>query len=230
MSGHILLEGGSEFGGQMAAPDRRAIELAGGYDIPICIIPTAAAPDHNDRRAGQNGVRWFEGLGARQVSALPLTDQASANDESIAGALRTARFIYLLGGFPGYLARTLKDSLSWEAILEAYRRGAVIGGSSAGAMVLCEYYYDPDRDRVESGFDLLPNACIVPHHDAFGRAWVPRLAALLPGARLIGIDEQTGMIDDDAGGRWNVHGKGTVTVYTDGQAKTFRPGELAEIE
>ena len=28
--GHILLEGGAEFGGQMAAPDRRAIELAGG--------------------------------------------------------------------------------------------------------------------------------------------------------------------------------------------------------
>ena len=28
--GFILLEGGAEFGGEMATPDRRALELAGG--------------------------------------------------------------------------------------------------------------------------------------------------------------------------------------------------------
>ena len=83
MKGYILLEGGAEFQGQMAAPDRRAMELAGGMDAPVAIIPTAAAPDQNHRRAGNNGVRWFQSLGARQVRALELIDRASANRTSV---------------------------------------------------------------------------------------------------------------------------------------------------
>ena len=65
--GYLLLEGGAEFGGRMSEPDLRAIELAGGFDAPICIIPTAAAPDHNHKRAGNNGIRWFKSLGAKKV-------------------------------------------------------------------------------------------------------------------------------------------------------------------
>ncbi len=53
MSGYILLEGGAEFGGRMAQPDLRAIELAGGIEVPVCILPTAAVPDNNHHRAGQ---------------------------------------------------------------------------------------------------------------------------------------------------------------------------------
>ena len=51
MAGYLLLEGGAEFGGQMAVPDRRALELAGGFEARISIIPTAAAPDNNFLRA-----------------------------------------------------------------------------------------------------------------------------------------------------------------------------------
>ncbi len=43
--GYLLLEGGAEFCGRMRDPDLRAIELAGGFDAPLRIIPTAAAPD-----------------------------------------------------------------------------------------------------------------------------------------------------------------------------------------
>lgn len=53
--GYLVLEGGAEFGGRMAEPDRRALALAGGPEAPIVIIPTAAAPDHNHERAGQTG-------------------------------------------------------------------------------------------------------------------------------------------------------------------------------
>jgi cyanophycinase len=83
MTGYLLLEGGAEFGGQMSEPDRRAMALAGGGDAPISIIPTAAAPDNNYRRAGNNGVNWFQSLGATNVAWLPLIDKASANDASI---------------------------------------------------------------------------------------------------------------------------------------------------
>ncbi len=85
--GHLLLEGGAEFGGQMRDPDLRAIELAGGFDAPLRIIPTAAAPDHNHDNAGNIGVRWFKRLGARDVDSLPLIDKSSANDEDIAQSL-----------------------------------------------------------------------------------------------------------------------------------------------
>src|SRR5512147_268122 len=109
--GYLLLEGGAEFGGSMRDPDRRAIELAGGFNAPIRIIPTAAAPDNNQQRAGNNGIRWFQSLGAKDVVSLPLIDKASANDEKIAQSLREAKLIYMLGGFTHYLGQTLKASL-----------------------------------------------------------------------------------------------------------------------
>jgi cyanophycinase len=99
--GYLLLEGGAEFGGRMREPDLKAIELAGGSDAPIRIIPTAAAPDNNHQRAGNNGIRWFQSLGAKDVLSVPLVDKLSANEESIAGSLRRAKLIYMLGGFTG---------------------------------------------------------------------------------------------------------------------------------
>jgi len=225
MAGYILLEGGAEFGGQMAVPDRRAIELAGGFDARISIVPTAAAPDNNHERAGRNGERWFSSLGAKRVSVLPLTDQDSANQPAIVEALRASRLIYLLGGFTHYLGQTLASSAGWRAMLTARENGAVIAGSSAGAMVLCQHYYNPEEGQVVEGLGLIPNACVLPHHSTFGKGWATRLTGLLPNAVLIGIDERTGMIDDGDDGRWNVYGQGAVTLYRGGQAATYPSGE-----
>jgi len=228
MAGYLLLEGGAEFGGQMAEPDLRAMELAGGPGALICIIPTAAAPDNNAQRAGNNGVRWFRSLGAKQVELLPLVDKASANDPHIADRISQSRLIYMLGGFTGYLGETLKGSASWQAMLRAYEAGAVIAGSSAGAMVMCQYYFDPARGQVVEGLELLPNTCVLPHHNTFGKGWAPRLSKLLPDVVLLGIDERTGMLDDGDEGRkvgWRVYGQGTVTLYRRGQSKVYRAGE-----
>ncbi len=106
--GYLLLAGGAEFGGRMSEPDLRAIELAGGFDAPICIIPTAAAPDNNHKRAGNNGIRWFKSLGAKNVFAVDVINSVSANDSSLAASIRASRLIYLLGGFPRHLGETLK--------------------------------------------------------------------------------------------------------------------------
>jgi cyanophycinase len=225
MAGYLLLEGGAEFGGAMAEPDRRAIELAGGPDARVSIIPTAAAPDNNHARAGGNGVRWFRSLGARNVEALPLLDRASAEQPAIAAALREARLIYLLGGFTHYLGQTLADSASWRAILEAYAGRAVVAGSSAGAMVLCEHYYDPASGQVVAGLGLVPNACVLPHHNTFGKRWAARLAAELPNSVLLGVDERTGMIDDGGAGRWRVFGGGAVTLYRAGRPVAYAAGQ-----
>ncbi len=224
MQGHILLAGGAEFGGRMAEADRRAIELAGGFDTRLSIIPAAAAPDHNHQRAGANGARWFASLGARQAAALPLIDHASAGDPAICAALEQSRLIYLLGGFTHYLGQTLLGSAAWQAALAAYAAGAVIAGSSAGAMVLCEHYYDPHRGQAERGLGLVPNACVLPHHNTFGKGWAPRLSALLPGVLLLGIDEGTAMIDDGPSGAWGVYGQGAVTIYRAGQPTVYASG------
>ena len=137
MQGYLLLEGGAEFGGQMSEPDRRAIELAGGRDSSICIIPTAAAPDNNHQRAGR-------------------------------------------------------------------------------------------KRQVVEGLGLLPNTCVLPHHDTFGKNWAQQLASLLPGVVLLGIDERTGMIDDGQEGRkmgWRVYGQGAITLYRKGQHRVYQVGE-----
>ena len=211
--GTILLAGGSEFQGDMAIADRRAIELAGGTEARLSIIPAAAAPDNNHQRAGQNGVKWFKALGAVDVRSLPLIDWKSANDAAVVRSLRQSRMIYLLGGFPRHLAKSLAGSESWRAILAAHQSGGIIAGSSAGAMVLCDHYYDPHKKEVLSGLGLIPGVCVLPHHDTFGQSWAPELVQRLTGAVLIGIDEETGLLNDGPNGQWQVYGTGGVTLY-----------------
>ncbi len=220
----IVLEGGSEFGGRMSEPDLRAIELAGGLDIPICILPTAAAPDNNHKRAGSNGIRWFKSLGATNVFSVDVINSVSANDKSIAASILNSKLIYLLGGFPRHLGETLANSLCWQAALDAHEKGAVIAGSSAGAMVLCEHYYDPNERKLLRGLNLIPNACVLPHHNKYGKAWEMQLKQVLPNAILLGIDEHTGMVHD-ADGKWTVYGAGEVTVYSGEQVEVKKRGE-----
>lgn len=222
--GILLLEGGAEFGGRMSEPDLRAIQIAGGLEVPIAILPTAAAPDQNHERAGRNAIRWFSSLGALHPEVVPVIDKASANDPALADRIRNARLIYILGGFPSYVAKTLFGSHAWQAALDAYESGAVLGGSSAGAMVLCQHLYDPEQGATVPGLNLIPNACVLPHHNGFGKNWAPRLTQTLANAVLIGIDEQTGMLDDPAGA-WTVHGAGQVTLYRAGTIETYSRGQ-----
>ena len=221
--GYLLLEGGAEFGGRMREPDLKAIELAGGFAAPVRIIPTAAAPDNNHQRAGNNGVRWFQSLGAKDVGALPLIDKTSANDDSIATSLREAKLIYMLGGFTGYLGETLQGSVTWHAVLEAYAAGAVVAGSSAGAMVMCEFYYDPSRGQVIEGLNLVPGSLVLPHHNTFGKSWASRLLEISR-VTLVGIDEGTGMLDDGVG-TWTVYGAGEVTLYRNQKVEIHPTGK-----
>ncbi len=166
-TGYLLLEGGAEFGGRMADPDRRALELVGGFDSVLSILPTAAAPDHNHNRAGQNGKRWFESLGARQVAVLPVIDRDSADLTMNAAAIQNSRLVYLLGGFTHFLGQTLSGSLCSQAMRSAFEAGAVIAGSSAGAMVLCQYYYHPGSSSVFEGLNSICRA------RAFCRTTIP---------------------------------------------------------
>jgi cyanophycinase len=228
--GYLLLAGGAEFNGHMEVPDRRAIALAGGRNARISIVPAAAAPDNNHQRAGQNGVRWFEHLGAVNVSAVPLIDRNSADDPAVVETLQHSMMIYLLGGFPRHLAQSLAGSNSWQAIISAYQSGAVIAGSSAGAMILCDSYYDPHAKQTRAGLGLIPHACVLPHHNTFGQNWAPELIQQLTDVILIGIDEQSGMLDDGPHGRWQTYGAGGVTLYKNNRQIHFATGQPFELK
>lgn len=226
MNGTLLLEGGAEFGGMMYLPDTRALELAGGSQASVVIIPTAAAPDHNAERAGRNGERWFRNLGAHNVSILPLLDRASAADSGVCHVLRSARLIFLLGGFTHYLGQTLLDSPAADAMRAAHADGAVLAGSSAGAMVLCEVYLNPEDMSLHPGLNLLPGCCVLPHHNTFGMRWAARLLSLIPDKTLIGIDEHTGLLNDDPSGLWRVCGQHSVTLYKGSSHQEYSPDQV----
>lgn len=225
--GFILLEGGAEFGGQMASVDAQALELAGGPDAAVRFIPAAAAPDQNDQRVGKIASAWFTRLGARNARSLPIIDSASAADMQLAEELRQARLIYLPGGFPHYLGQTLAGSRCWHAAEQAYAAGAVVGGSSAGAMVVCQWYFDPARRVVVPGLGLVTNACVLPHHNSNGGSWATTLLSALPGAILIGIDEQTGAIG--RAGSWTVYGRAAVTLYRNRTTEIYHAGQSFEL-
>lgn len=228
--GYLVLQGGSEFGGQMRVSDLRAIALAGGRDAAVVIVPAAAAPDGNHLRAGHNGLHWFQMLGARDVTVSSLVDRPSADDPDVASGLRRSRLIYLLGGFPGYLAEVLQGSAGWKAIRAALKEGAVLSGSSAGAMVLGDYFYNPVRQKQAKGLGLLQATSVVPHFNSFGRTWISRLQKELPSVNLIGIDEETGMINDGPDGTWSVYGGGGVVIYRGRRSERYGAGERLGIE
>jgi hypothetical protein len=83
---------------------------------------------------------------------------------------------------------------------------------------------DPSHERVHRGLGYLANACVLPHYSTFGRQWVARLGELSPSAWLVGIDEETGMLDEEAGRQWRVYGQGQVTLHRHGHTKAFSAG------
>ena len=224
--GHLVLQGGAEFTGDMAAADRRSIEIAGGNTAKIRIIPAAAAPDNNHEKAGLNGKLWFESLGAEDVSVVPLIDFNSAQNLKNVDALKKADLIFLLGGFPVHLARSLNASKSLQAIKTAYGNGAIISGSSAGAMVLCDWFFDPYKQKMVTGIGLVRCFRILPHFNTSGHHWETRLKENKASIGLLGIDEQTAVINDGPNRRWQVYGKGNATFIKNGQKTVCPPNSF----
>ena len=73
----------------------------------IAILPTAAAPDHNHLRAGRNGQRWFELLGASRVDVVPVTDKQSADNPDFVTRVATATFDLSIGRISALSLRDL---------------------------------------------------------------------------------------------------------------------------
>ena len=225
-TGTLALVGGAEWREGCRKFDAALLEAAGTDEV--LVLPTAAAFE-NPRRAVETARQYFEDLGAR-VSGLMVLGRTEAEDATNAAIVRGSRFVYIGGGSPMHLRSVLKGSRLWESLLEAWRDGAVLAASSAGAMVLCDPMVDPRGGAYTVGLGLLANMPILPHHDTTPAHLRERSMELRPeGAVLVGIDEQTALLRDPDGG-WRVAGQGSVTLYGPGRDEVATYGSDATID
>ena len=227
--GVLGLVGGDEFHPGNEPHDALLAAAARG---PAYVVATAAARSRPDM-AVRTAQTWFQRFGL-DVAELAVYTSAQAHNPALAEAALGAGFIYLPGGDPGLVANVLRDSPVGNAIVEAWRDGAALAGSSAGAMGLCavtlvrQSFPGHVQRRPAPGLAVVPNAAVLPHHNTFGAKWYPSARAALPDAVLIGIDERTCALWD-AGG-WRCLGAGAVTVYVPGrEAGPVLSGELEGI-
>ena len=209
-SGPLALVGGAEWT-EGCGFDQILWEASGRSEVVV--LPTAAAYEHPDR-AIETATKWFSTFGASAVG-LGVLSRRDAFDEALIGRLKAARFIYLSGGSPMHLRSVLKDSPAWDALVEAWRGGAVVAGSSAGAMVLGESMVDPRGGALTLGLGLISGVAVLPHSDAWSEEKTHRTVQLATGhLRIAAIDERTALIRD-ASGKWSVEGAGDVAVFVD---------------
>ena len=139
--GPLALIGGNELHPGNEEQDRILVDAAG--EGPSFVLATAAGRQRPDL-AVSNARSWFRGLGL-EVEELPAVRRRDVTSGSVAARARAGRFFYLVGGDPGLVPATLAGTPVWEAVLEAWRGGAALAGSSAGAMALGTWTLIRDR-------------------------------------------------------------------------------------
>ena len=185
-------------GGLSDAIVDRFIELAGGSDASIVVIPTAGGADRYTDRVGA----FLRQRGAKRITVLHTNDPEVANTDGFVAPLEDARGIWFGGGRQWRLvdayAGTKTETMFW-GVLE---RGGVIGGSSAGATIQGSYLArgDTKNNQImmgdhEQGFGFLSNVTIDQHVLARNRQF-DMFVILKEKPRLlgIGIDEKTAII------------------------------------
>ena len=230
----VLLGGAAPAGAQQVGPARgalvlvggnlqdpgiveRFLELAGGPDAPVVLVPTAGGAESYDETWG--GGAAFRAAGATRLTVLHTTDRDTANTPAFVEPLRRARGVWFGGGRQWRLADAYLDTKVHEALRELLDRGGVIGGSSAGATILGSYLVRGDtRTNTimmgdhEEGFGLLRGVGIDQHllrrNRQFDLIDVVRARPDLLG---IGIDEDTAIVVQ--GDRFEVIGRSYVAIY-----------------
>jgi cyanophycinase len=210
-NGTLALVGGAELTDACEAVDRDLLAVAGGG--PVLVLPTAAAFEHPER-AVANAQRWFASLGTEAVGLMVLA-RADAYDGANVDAVRRARFVYITGGSPMHLRSTLKATPLWDAVAAAYREGAVIAGSSAGAMVITDPMTDPRGDAFTIGLGLVAPLAVLPHAEEWSASRRKRALDLAgPAVPVVALASGAAAVRA-SDGRWRSHGE--VAVYLGGR-------------
>ena len=188
----------------------------------MLILPTAAVT--GPRKAASDGVRHFSRLGAL-ASELMVLDHHQTDDEEFIKAVSGTSIIYFTGGSPDHLLATLEASTLLVRLHEELDKGAIIGGSSAGAMVMGSMMRRPSSGEWVAGLGIAAGLAVLPHHEGSEPAVVAEeLARTAPHElKVLGIDAGTCCFGTS--GNWKVLGPGRVTVYQKGTWTTLSSGE-----
>jgi cyanophycinase len=194
-SGTLFIVGG---GGIPEKGVETFLDLAGGKDAPIVVLPTSM-PD--PIRPGQD--RMFKRGGATNVHVLTARVLADVEAPENLQLLREARGVWFGGGRQWNFVDAYAGTRAEPLLHDVLRRGGVIGGSSAGASIQGDYMCrgnplgpnDIMSEGYERGLNFLPGVAIDQHFTQ--RKRLPDMTALMntyPQLLGIGLDETTAII------------------------------------
>ena len=215
--GWIVPIGGAEDKESRRRILKRFVQLSGGRDAHIAVIPTAS-------RLAETGDRYeelFDRLEAGKVTTLDFESRADGERADYLDALRDATGIFITGGNQLRLSTIIGGTSAAKLIRERNADGVPVGGTSAGASILSEHMIafgseggSPRADSVNlaPGFGLT-NRFIIDQHfrqrDRLGR--LTAALAYNPFVVGIGLDEDTAaFIGPD--NTLEVEGSGAITV------------------
>jgi len=213
-NGALVIVGGNM---QDAAIVRRFIDLAGGPDASIIVVPTAGDDDEYDQH--WSGLRQFREQGARHLTVLHTRDRKVADTDAFAKPIATAGGVFFAGGRQWRIMDSYLNTRVQTELQKLLDRGGVIGGTSAGATALGSFLVRGDTkgnetmvgDHVE-GFGFLKQSAIDQHVLRRNRQFdLIEVIEKRPELLGIGIDEDTAIVVQ--GDRFDVIGRGYVLIH-----------------
>jgi cyanophycinase-like exopeptidase len=169
--GWLVLIGGSTSWPPTEPIDREAIARMDKRK-PLAFLPAAACPPGY----AQSFLETYTRLGAPDGYEVPVRDSAAARDPKNAELLERAGLIYIGGGETRDLLATMTGTPALDAMASAYENGAVIVGTSAGAIGLATFgvSIDPQIGVLE-GWGWVLRTLVSVHHtpereESFARA------------------------------------------------------------
>ena len=212
--GSLVIVGG---GMQDPAIVQRFIDLAGGPQASIVVIPTAGGGAEYDQSF--YGLKTFRDQGAANVTLLHTYDRAVADSDAFVEAIKGAGGVWFSGGRQWRLADAYMGTKTEAELWNLLSRGGVIGGSSAGATIQGSYLARGDTKTNtimmgdhEEGFGFLKNTAIDQHLLRRNRQFdLIEIIEAHPDLLGIGLDEDTAIV---VRGDWfEVIGASYVAIY-----------------
>lgn len=223
--GALLAIGGAEDKLRKRSILRSFIELAGGEDARIAVVPTASS-------LGPEVVEVYDALfrklGAADVVAARPESREDAQDPRFVRQLDEVTGIFMTGGNQLKLSAVIAGTDFGDAIRAAHLRGATVAGTSAGASIQSSHMVafgsggaTPKQrmTQLAAGLGLLESCVIDQHFDQrnrYGRLLM--IVAQSPQLLGIGVDEDTcAVISREHGSEGpremlRVIGRGSVTI------------------
>jgi cyanophycinase len=224
--GHVIIIGGAEDKVRDRVILSRFASLAGGRDATVAVISTASSMG---LEAGERYKQVLGELGVPRVKTIHAVTRAQANDEQAAITIRDATGIFMTGGNQLRLSSTIGGTRLADAVLDQFRKGAVVAGTSAGASAMSSHMIafgasgaTPKHRmaQIAAGLGVLPGVIVDQHFQQRNR--LGRLLSLIaqnPSLLGLGVDEDTaGVVGPDH--IMEVIGRGSITVVDGAESET----------